>query len=46
MLFAERLLAVLDGTEPSDLGPDERDAILSILRATEPDLLALGRVAG
>jgi len=43
-LFAARLLDVLEGRTPSELTVTEREVILSILRDTEPDLLA--RVPG
>jgi hypothetical protein len=42
-MLAARLLAVLEGSEPSHLGEAERETILEILRETEPELLALGR---
>jgi len=41
-LFAARLMRLLEGSEPSHLPEAERQAILSILRDTEPDLLERG----
>ncbi len=41
-MFARRLVAALEGRQPSDLEDDERAAILEILGETEPELLALG----
>ena len=42
-LFAQRLMAELDGDVPSHLEERERETILEILEEIEPELVALGR---
>ncbi len=43
-LFAQRLMAELDGDVPSHLEERERETILEILEEIEPELVALGRL--